>query len=421
MSADEFTEVTNTSWGSRIGGSIKGILFGVILILASIAGLFWNEGRAVQTAKSLSEGASVVVSAPADKVDQANQGKLVHISGTATSTETLRDDSFTVSAQALLLQRQTETYQWEERKHTKTEKKIGGGEVTKTTYSYHKVWSPGRIDSGSFKRSQGHQNPGSLPYPSRDFIARQAKVGAFSLTPAQVKEIDVFEPLSLGPDYAPPAGLSGRATANESGIYIGRDPGDPQIGDIRVSFRVVRPQTVSLIGQQQGGGLVPYQTEAGDKLMMVEPGAHPASAMFKQAESANRVLTWILRLVGFLVMGFGFSLILRPISVVLDVLPFLGNIAGAGLGLVAGVISLFISLVVIAIAWLYYRPLLGIILLVAAVGLIVGFKLLRSRKAPAPRAAPAVAGAAPPPPAMAPGTPPPPPTPPTPPPPPPES
>ena len=88
-------------------------------------------------------------------------------------------------------------------------------------------------------------------------------------------------------------------------------------------------------------------------------------------------------MVGFLLMGFGFSLILRPISVVLDVLPFLGNIAGAGLGLVAGIISLFHLPGGDRHRLALLPAVLGVILLVVAVGLIVGFKMLRSRKAPA--------------------------------------
>jgi len=54
--SDSYTETTQKSWASRIGESIKGVLIGLVLIVGSVIGLFWNEGRAVQTAKSLAEG-----------------------------------------------------------------------------------------------------------------------------------------------------------------------------------------------------------------------------------------------------------------------------------------------------------------------------------------------------------------------------
>ena len=50
--SDTYTETTTKGWTSRIGESIKGVLFGLVLIVLSCIGLFWNEGRAVQTVRS---------------------------------------------------------------------------------------------------------------------------------------------------------------------------------------------------------------------------------------------------------------------------------------------------------------------------------------------------------------------------------
>jgi hypothetical protein len=58
---DSFTEITHKSWFSRIGATISGVLFGLILLLGSSVLLFWNEGRAVQTVRSLVEGRTLVV------------------------------------------------------------------------------------------------------------------------------------------------------------------------------------------------------------------------------------------------------------------------------------------------------------------------------------------------------------------------
>ena len=53
MSQDRFTEVTSQSWLSRIGGAIKGVLMGFVLFILAFPLLFWNEGRAVTTYKTL--------------------------------------------------------------------------------------------------------------------------------------------------------------------------------------------------------------------------------------------------------------------------------------------------------------------------------------------------------------------------------
>ena len=127
------------SWGSRLGGSLKGIFVGFVLVGAGIVLLFLNEGRAVKRAKALDPGSAAVVSVAAASVDPANEGKLVHLTGTATTDEILMDPEFAISAQALHLRRNVEMYQWEQTSESKTEKKVGGGTETTTTYSYRKT------------------------------------------------------------------------------------------------------------------------------------------------------------------------------------------------------------------------------------------------------------------------------------------
>ena len=105
MSNDSFTEVSSESWFSRIGGAIKGVLVGIVLFVLAFPVLFWNEGRAVQTAKSLAEGAKAVVVISADKVDNTNDGKLVHLTAKAETEQTLDDPAFGISVNAIRLKR----------------------------------------------------------------------------------------------------------------------------------------------------------------------------------------------------------------------------------------------------------------------------------------------------------------------------
>ncbi len=100
-------------------------------------------------------------------------------------------------------------------------------------------------------------------------------------------------------------------------------------------------------------------------------------------EAENATLTWILRGVGFVLMAFGIGLVFAPLAVLADVLPFLGDMLRMGVGLFAGLVAGALSLVTIAVAWLAYRPLLGIGLLVLAVGLIVALRMLTRRRRPA--------------------------------------
>ena len=113
----------------------------------------------MQTQRSLTEGASLVVSADPARVDPANDGKLVHVSGDLKPGAPLTDPDFTVSATALRLVRTVEMYQWKEEIEDRDAQELGGSEETVTTYEYHRVWSESRNDSSRFKRPEGHINP----------------------------------------------------------------------------------------------------------------------------------------------------------------------------------------------------------------------------------------------------------------------
>ncbi len=91
MVADSYTEVSNQSYFSRIGGSIKGILFGLFLLVVAVFLLFWNEGRAVKRQKTLEEGSNLVLSVSAVEVNPTTEGKLIHLAGMAESEELLTD------------------------------------------------------------------------------------------------------------------------------------------------------------------------------------------------------------------------------------------------------------------------------------------------------------------------------------------
>jgi hypothetical protein len=136
---DTFTEVTSRSWISRIGQSIVGVLIGLVMVIASIVVLFWNEGRAIQTARSLAEGAGLVVDVDSARVDPGNEGKLVHISGDLTAPGRLSDAEFGGTAKGLRLVRAVEMDQWKEETKTETHQKLGGGEEDITTYTYLRV------------------------------------------------------------------------------------------------------------------------------------------------------------------------------------------------------------------------------------------------------------------------------------------
>ena len=376
------TEVTNVSWFGRIRESIKGFIVGLGLFVASFPILFWNEGRAVKTEKSLKEGAGAVVSIPASEVNPTFEQKLVHLTGRATTEETLTDPEFGITApNAIALRRRVEMYQWDEETKTEERKKVGGGSERVTTYSYAKKWSDDLIDSSSFKEAD-HQNPSSMPFESRTVNAERVTLGAFTLTPALVGKMDDYEALPVDGKALPTD--KANLHVHDGSYYLGTNPASPEIGDTRVVFQVVKPADVSVVSKQAGNSFEAYQASAGMNIEMLKRGVFTAQAMFESALRENTMLTWILRGVGFLLMWIGLSLFFRPLSVLGDVIPMIGSLLAFGTGLFAFVISMGLSIGTIGVAWIFYRPVLGIALLVLAIAPLV-MLAMRGRKRVAAR------------------------------------
>jgi hypothetical protein len=365
---DSYSVTSSQSWFSRLFESIKSVLFGFIVFLIAFPVLFLNEGRAVRTARSLTEGAGAVVSVPADAVNSANEGKLVHVSGAVATGDPVADDELGVQAQAVKLIRVVEMYQWKEHEKSETRKKLGGGTETTKTYTYEKEWADEPIDSARFEHSDGHENPGQFPYEGKTFVADPVKVGAFTMSSEQLDKLNDTQDLKV--DAAAAEQLPDLQVA-DGRFYKGENPGSPAIGDVRISYKIVNPSQVSLVAVQTGETFSPYQAKAGDSVLLVEEGTHNAAEMFQTAQEANAVLTWILRAVGFFMMFLGLFLVFRPIAVFGDVVPLVGSMLGAGIGLFAFVIAAVLSFITIAIAWIFVRPVLGITLLVLAIAGLV--------------------------------------------------
>lgn len=398
---DQFTEVTSEGWGGRLMGSIKGIVIGLALFIGAFPLTWWNEGRAVTRTKSLEEGEAAMVVADTSRVDPSNENRLVYLAGNVETSGDVIDDKFNVSAPALALRRHVEMYQWKEHESREKHKKLGGGTETVTTYRYEAKWDDDVIDSNRFHYPAEHKNPNSMSVGSERIDAKSAKFGAFTLDPGVLLKLDYWQPLDAKTQTLR-HGFHAAMFGLTSGFYSGSDPDQPQIGDMRVTYEQILPGPFSFVAQQSGTTLREFATKAGSPILLVESGIQPARGMFKKAHDQNTTLTWLLRALGFAMMTFGMSFVLRPLSTVLDVIPLLGNVAEMGILVVSALLALLFSSLTIGAAWLWYRPLIGVGLLVAGAGAVF---LLRQRKAAVPtRAAPPA-----PPPSMAVPPPPPPP------------
>ena len=154
-------------------------------------------------------------------------------------------------------------------------------------------------------------------------------------------------------------------------IYVGREPGSPSIGDVRVTFFETPAAEVSILAKVNGDTFVPFRASNGNTFSRLSMGVQDMNSMFDAAKSSNATTAWLLRGLGVVLCIAGFGMIFAPLKVLADVIPLLGSIVGAGTGLVAGLLGSAWSLVIIAIAWIRFRPVLGFCLLGAALTLVI--------------------------------------------------
>ena len=394
--------VEKPSWIQRLGSSFKGVLTGFVFFIAGIVLLFWNEGRAVDTAKRLKEGAAAVVEVSADQIDPANEGKLVHVSGKADTKDVLSDNVFGISDNAMRLQRTVEIFQTVEHIEKKDE-----GNIVREIPRYEVAWCDKPVDSSGFRDGsrRGANPPPAKPYENENKIAPNVTLGAFKLSEEHVNKMPLSD-FTFQTNYVAPKGMEyeqgskyvyipvdpvvplGSLTTSSadgspplvqqfaSGVaqaVVGRSVArSPKPGDLRVSFKVAKPCEVSIIEGQKGDALAPWTTPEGEVLqLMVSKGTVPAATMFAKAQSSNSTLTWILRIVGILMMYFGLRGVLGPLDTLVDVIPILNRIVAMGTSLAAALVAGACGLLTIGISWIYHRPWVGIPLVLGGVGLLV--------------------------------------------------
>ena len=387
--SDSFSETTSTSWFQRIKNSFGGIIAGFLLVIAAIVGLFWNEGRAVNTARSLNEGAGLVMSIDPAQINPDANGKLVHFSGKLAATDLIKDTLFAgieAPLGAVRLVRKVEMYQWQQSSDTKTKKKIGGSEEKTTVYSYAKTWSENAIDSSSFKKPQEHENP-PMPAKSEEFGIKNGKVGAIGLAGKDFNNLGeeaILVPVKDKARIIKRQFSDARPVrVNGDSYLVSYNANKPRVGDVRITFKSARVETLSVVGKLQDNKINAYKTTNGGSISMFRTGISSATEMFDGAISGNNMLTWMFRIAGFLGLIAGFKIIFSIIGVIGDVVPIIGDVVRYATGFAAIALSAIIGTLVIGFAWIYFRPVLGMIII--GVGLTIGIAAIVIGKSKAKR------------------------------------
>lgn len=360
----EIQNITNNVNNIKTG--CGAVIFGLIFFIFSFFILFFNEANYVKDIKKAKFIKSNVISV--NSYDSVNNNKLVHYSGNITTNAVLGDNYVRVNTP--VLDRTVKMYQWEEHSH-----KSSSGHSRSTRYTYKKVWSEHEINSAHFNRS-GHDNP-KMPIKSKDFRANSAQIDDFTVDRSVLKALEPIQDLYLD-------NLIGKyAIEDRSVIFIPNKLSNNGIGDLKISYKYVPVNTsVSVIAMQAKDTLTAFQVLKGTTnyvITLAEPGTVSAETMIKHFEDNNARKAWTMRAIGIVVMFIGLLCLASPITTLLSFIPVFGYIGNKTIALLALILSVCLSTITIAVAWIAVRPEVAIPVIIAAAGGIF-FYLISGKK-----------------------------------------
>lgn len=227
------------------------------------------EVRAVAVAATLLLSGTLPIAHAAPPAAEAPAEPL----GDPQTAQRLRDRDFGVETRQFGLDRQVEMYQW----------RANGS-------AYERVWNSARIDSRGF--GPEHQNPPSMPLDNRRWWSETATLDD--------KPIDLSVLQGLGewrvfrPNFSRlPANLAATFQPEGNGLGSAENPLDPQIGDLRVTWRELQLPSIEGKLELRDGRWRMNAQAAASALNAAPPLAPPRPAAAADTMSDRRWLWWL--------------------------------------------------------------------------------------------------------------------------------
>lgn len=370
-----------TSYGSRILNSFVGVLVGIALIIGMSILLFVNEGR-FNLAELASEAQEIT--APNATLDN----ELIWYKGNLTGEDLMVYDAVIKNANYIRLTSSVDVYAWIETSRTETRDNFGGSQEQVTIYEYHLGWTSNPQAPSTFEDPDFRDKPAILSTELEAFKVDKfnttVKAGEFSVD-TSILSIDEVSNLPLTAATLNEDVLNDDIINTGTHIYyksIGSNgPATPEFGDIRVQYSYT-PAIIEgvLVGKAQGDSIVRFTNEDGSvyRFFMASSLEEVVSIL----DSEHKTTTWLLRLIGTLLMCIGFSLLTGPFSTLLMVVPMLGKASKFLLGIVSFLIGFVYSVLIIVLSAIIHNPIaLVIAIAIVILAVVMGYKKSKQKTA----------------------------------------
>lgn len=190
--------------------------------------------------------------------------------GEPRTASVLRDREFGIVSRQFGLDRRVEMYQWRA-----------------TPAGYERVWNAARIDSQGY--APGHENPPTLPLENRRWWSESASLDGRPIEAAVLHALGEWR--VFRPNFSRlPANLAATFQPEGDGLGSAENPLDPQIGDLRVSWRELRLPSLEGKVELVGGR---WRMSPAVAAAALNAAPVPAPVAGPEAEGAHRLWPWV--------------------------------------------------------------------------------------------------------------------------------
>ncbi len=308
-----------------------------------------------------------------NQTQKPDPNQLYYITGVLQNQQELGDDFLLPSSDYISIHRIVEMYSW----HEEIENLENGDEILK----YTAKWTDSPPDWTNF------QNPNYINPPktiSNEIItAEQVSIKGFTLDISKAglppyqnllldsSKVNLENKSIFQATFSNSEAIKTTPVIQDNFIYLNQDSiKNPQVGDLRISYKVILPQVVTVVGSVVDNTIVPFVGTDKQPFLKLHPGTIDD---FKNSQKPkNSKPLWLTRIAVLSVFWLIFITLLSQIQGILAQLPILAFFVKNSLVSVAFVCALLlatsISVSINLLESLYFYPIvIGILILIVVI------------------------------------------------------
>ncbi len=376
-------KVRRQSYGNKLATSMIGAIIGIIMFLGSFVVLYYNEGR-----ENLGK-----IAATAKEVTNNSQAKseeLICFKGII-DTSDYAEDTYLVNDEYVYIERRVEMYAYVETKHTDKKDNLGGSSTITESYTYKLEWSTNPTTTPNFNGDANEKPSITNENAYNNRIETMPKSATYQSSNIQVGEYPIADSVELSGakelginEFKVNLATLPNAVISEKYILqsMGENPSFSSFkeGDIRISFNIIKAGGNGIVfGAFSSGTITKFITPKGKSLLRLFSGVDTKAEAVSIFEKEHKTMTWILRLIGFILMFAGLMAMSNPITEFVSVIPIFSKVSKFAFSIIALIISLILTTLTILLSMILHNFWLAIAL-VAVIVLLVIVVITQKRK-----------------------------------------